>query len=350
MLPVPPHFDPEKVGKVWKVDYEARAREARAWAKQHGLRPASEDTFRIALVLVDVQNTFCLPDFELFVAGRSGRGAVEDNVRLCRFLYQNLDRITKIVATLDTHYPLQVFHAPFLVDAEGNHPPAFTMVSEEDVTSGKWRFHPAVAKALGLTPDEAQQYLRHYVHTLAEKGKYQLTIWPFHAMLGGIGHALVSAVEEAVFFHSIARYAQPEFIIKGNHPLTEHYSALRPEVTHDHHGQLLVGLNERLVDVVRTYDATIITGQAKSHCVAWTVGDLAAVLEERGEAHLLSRVYLLEDTTSPVVVPGADFTEMADRMYASFAAKGMHRVRTDQPMETWPGPMGEALGQREAVA
>ena len=33
-------------------------------------------------------------------------------------------------------------------------------------------------------------------------------------MLGGIGHALVSAVEEAIFFHNIARHSQTEFKIK----------------------------------------------------------------------------------------------------------------------------------------
>ncbi len=344
MLPVPPHFDPDRVGQVWKVDYEARAQDARAWAQKHGLRPAAEDPVRVALVLVDVQNTFCLPDFELFVAGRSGRGAVEDNVRLCRFIYQNLDRITHIVATMDTHYPIQVFHAPFLVDEQGRHPAPYTMVSAEDVRQGKWRFNPAVAAVLGLTPEEGQAYLEHYVRTLEEKGKYQLTVWPFHAMLGGIGHALVPAVEEAIFFHSIARYAQPEFIIKGNHPLTEHYSALRPEVTHDHNGNLLVDLNPRLLDIVREYDAVIITGQAKSHCVAWTVGDLMALLQERGEAALLRKIYLLEDTTSPVVVPGVvDFTDTANRIYATFEEAGMHRVRSDQPMETWPEfPLPEA--------
>lgn len=334
-LPVPPHFDPERVGKVWKVDYEARAREARAWAQQHAIPPAAQDSPRVALVLIDLQNTFCLPDFELFVAGRSGRGAVEDNIRLCRFIYQNLHRITHIVATLDTHLPMQIFHAPFLVDAEGNHPAPFTMISAEDVAAGRWRFNPYLAPALGLTPEEGQAHLEHYVRTLAQKGKYQHTIWPFHAMLGGIGHALVPAVEEAVFFHSIARYAQPQFIIKGGHPLTEHYSALRPEVNQDPQGRTLVPPNEDLVRLVAAYDAVIITGQAKSHCVAWTVNDLLDTLEQRGQGHLARRIYLLEDTTSPVVVPGADFTDAADEAYARFARRGAHRVTTEQPLDTW---------------
>ena len=55
----------------------------------------------------------------------------------------------------------------------------------------------------------------HYTRTLEAGGRYRLTVWPYHAMLGGIGHALVSPVEEAFFFHAIARRAKPEFEIKG---------------------------------------------------------------------------------------------------------------------------------------
>jgi len=335
-LPLPPHFRPASVGQVWKVAYEERAREARAWAQQHHLTPASQDDFRTALVLIDVQNTFCLPDFELFVAGPSGRGAVEDNVRLCRFIYHNLHRITHIVATLDTHLPMQIFHAPFVVDAQGRHPDPLTMITVEDVASGKWRFNPALAATLGLTPEEGQAYLDYYVRTLAARGKYQLTIWPFHAMLGGIGHALVPAVEEAIFFHSMARYAQPEFILKGNHPLTEHYSALAPEINAFPDGRPLTTPNRRLLTLVETFDAVIITGQAKSHCVAWTVSDLLTTLRAEGKEALITKIYLLEDTTSPVVVPGADFTALADQAYARFAEAGAHRVTTETLTQTWP--------------
>src|SRR5207248_6449337 len=78
-LPLPPHFDPRRVGEVWRVPYEDRAREAPRWADEHGLTPATHDRLRVCLLAVDVQNTFCIPDFELFVAGRSGTGAVDDN-------------------------------------------------------------------------------------------------------------------------------------------------------------------------------------------------------------------------------------------------------------------------------
>ena len=34
-LPIPAHFDADKVAQVWRVPYQDRAREAQAWAQQH---------------------------------------------------------------------------------------------------------------------------------------------------------------------------------------------------------------------------------------------------------------------------------------------------------------------------
>jgi nicotinamidase-related amidase len=337
LLPIPAHFDPSAVSKVWRVPYEERAREAELWAGEHGLRPATEDAMRICLVAVDVQNTFCLPDFELFVRGRSGTGAVDDNRRLCEFLYRNLDAVTQIVPTLDTHQAMQVFHAIWLVDSQGRHPAPYTLVSAEDIVEGRWQVDPAVAEGLGLDSDYAHRHLAHYTRALEESGKYRLTIWPYHAMLGGIGHALVSAVEEAIFVHTVARRSQPDFRVKGTLPLTEHYSVLGPEVTEGPDGDRLGEHDAALVEKLLGFDAVVIAGQAKSHCVAWTIDDLlrSPVLAER---ELAEKVYLLEDCTSPVVVPGvADYTEEADAAFARFAEAGMHVVRSTEPIESWPG-------------
>jgi nicotinamidase-related amidase len=334
-LPLPPHFDPGRVGEVWKVSYEERAREAEAWARKHSVTPAAEDELRVCLVAVDVQNTFCIPGFELFVGGRSGTGAVDDNVRLCEFIYRNLASITQVVPTLDTHSPLQIFHAVFLVDDKGRHPDPYTLVSADDVERGNWRANPAVALALGLEPDYLQRHLVHYTRALEEGGKYNLTIWPYHAMLGGTGHALVSAVEEAIFFHSIARHTHPDFQIKGAVPLTEHYSLLGPEVTEDHEGRSLGARNEPLIEQLLQYDAVLIAGQAKSHCVAWTIDDLLSGIAARDRS-LAEKVYLLEDCSSPVVVPGVvDYTDEADAAFERFAAAGMHVVRSTNRLASW---------------
>ena len=336
-LPVPPHFKPASVGEVWRVPYQERALQAEAWAKQYGIGSASQDRFRICLLPVDVQNTFCIPDFELYVGGRSGSGAVDDNRRLCEFIYHNLGAITHICPTMDTHQAMQIFHTIFLVNDDGRHPTPYTLISAEDIEKGKWKLNPAVARNLQLEVSEGQKYLQHYARVLKAGGKYELTIWPYHAMLGGIGHALVSAVEEALFFHSVARLSQPDFQVKGNNPLTENYSVLRPEVLTGASGNTIAHKNSRLISKLLEYDAVVIAGQAKSHCVAWTIDDLLneMVITDR---KWVQKVYLLEDCTSPVVVPGViDYTEQADAAFHKFAAAGMHVVRSTEAISSWPG-------------
>src|SRR3954470_18953718 len=335
-LPLPAHFDPTRVGEVWRVPYELRAQEADAWAETHGLRGAANDALRVCLLAVDVQNTFCIPDFELFVAGRSGTGAVDDDRRLCEFVCRNLGSISQIFPSLDTHHAMQVFHAIWLVDEQGNHPAPYTLVSAEDIQAGRWRMNTAVAEALGIDPDYAERHLAHYTRRLAEGGKYDLTVWPYHAMLGGIGHALVSAVEEAVFFHGIARHGNPEFQVKGENPLTEHYSMLGPEVTEGPDGDRLGAKNSELIERLLGFDAVVVAGEAKSHCMAWTIDDLLA--DEAAGERLAERTYLLEDCTSPVVVPGVvDYTDEADAAFERYSAAGMHVVRSTDPIEGWPG-------------
>ncbi len=344
-LPVPAHFEASRAGEVWRVRYEDRAREAPVWADTHGLRPAAEDSFRIALLVVDVQNTFCVPDFELFVAGRSGTGAVEDTRRLCEFVYRNLGSITQILPSLDTHSAMQVFHAIWLVDERGNHPDPYTLVSAEDVESGRWRMNGRVADALGIDAGYAERHLAHYTRRLAEGGKYDLTVWPYHAILGGIGHALVAAVEEAIFFHSVARFSQPDFQVKGDNPLTEHYSMLGPEVTEGPDGDRLGGKDTALIEKLLGFDAVVVAGQAKSHCLAWTIDDLLE--DEDVRDRLAERTYLLEDCTSPVVVPGAvDYTDEADAAFERYAAAGMHVVSSTDAIERWPDMAERMSGAR----
>jgi nicotinamidase-related amidase len=326
-LPIPTFFDPSKVSEIWKVDYESRAGDARAYALQHDLQPAPVSKKNIWLMLVDVQNTFCLPNFELFVAGRSGRGAVDDNVRLCEFIYRNLGNITQITATLDTHFSQQIFHALFFVDKNGNHPAPYTVIQEEELARGEWTFNPALAPQYKITPEYGQKMMIHYAETLRKRGKYALTIWPYHAMLGGIGHALVPSVEEAVFFHSVARLSQPKYEIKGDEPFTEHYSVIGPDVTKGPKGETLGKHNPAFIKELKKVDALIITGQAKSHCVAWTISDLLDDIRKEDEK-LAEKVYLLEDCTSPVVVPGADFTDQGNEAFETFANAGMKIIKS----------------------
>ncbi len=329
-IPIPSHFNPAKVNEVWPVPYQQRAAEAETYAKQHNIQPAALDKTRICLLLIDVQNTFCIPDFELFVGGQTGNGAVEDNQRLCAFIYRNLGVITKIIPTLDTHTAMQIFHPIFWVNANGEHPtPAATNITLADIEQGIWQVNPAVANS--VTNGDYELLVKqafHYVKKLSQDGKYPLTVWPYHSMLGGIGHALVSSVEEAIFFHSIARQSQTQFELKGENPLTENYSILRPEVLLGFDEKPIGQKNTSLIKQLLEYDVVIIAGQAKSHCVAWTIDDLLTEIQQV-DSTLTQKIYLLEDCTSPVVVPGiVDYTEQANTTFTRFAEAGMQIIQS----------------------
>lgn len=337
-LPVPDFFDPAKVAKVYRVDYAAIATQAKMNARRQQIPLSAQDGTKVCLMCIDAQNTFCLPDFELYVGGRSGNGAVDDNVRLCEFIYKNLAHITQIAPTMDTHMVMQIFHPMFWVNENGETAPPMTMISVDDVRKGTWRVNPAITSSLTGNYMFLQRHAMHYVESLAKAGKYTLTVWPYHAMLGGVGHALVSAVEEAIFYHTAARASQPDFQIKGGNPLTENYSVLRPEVMDGPNG-LSIGAqrNAKFIESLLKFDAVVIAGQAKSHCVAWTIDDLLNEINAQ-DPTLARKVYLLEDCTSPVVVPGiVDFTDEATAAFKRFADAGMHVVRSADPMNTWPG-------------
>ena len=336
-LPVPSFFNGDRVGEVWRVPYQERAADAVAWQTRHQIKTSAQDTFRVCLMLVDVQNTFCIPGFELYVRGGTGNGAVDDNRRLSTFIYQNLSGITQIFPTMDTHQAIQIFHGIFLINEAGEHPDPYTLVSLSDIEKGVWRFNHKLTQSLEMEEGFGQAHLVHYAQQLKKGGKYDLTIWPYHAMLGGIGHALVSVLEEAIFFHAMCRFSQPDFQLKGGHPLTENYSVLRPEIMDGLDKSSLAGRNQALMDRLLAFDAVILAGQAKSHCVAASVVDLLSEIKNR-DPDLASKIYLLEDCTSPVVIPDViDYTDAAQDAFQRFAEAGMHLVRSTDRLYSWPG-------------
>jgi nicotinamidase-related amidase len=331
-LPLPDFYNPENVASVYRVDYAALAALAPVYRQANRIQPAAADRQRNWLMLIDIQNTFCIPGFELFVGGRSGTGAIDDNRRLAEFIYRNLGSITHISVTLDTHRTQQVFHPVFFVDSDGNHPAPYTDIHAAELQAGKWRFNPALAAQFGISPEYGQEMMQHYTQSLESKGKYALTIWPYHAMLGGIGHALVPAIEEAVFFHSLARLNQPDFEIKGEQPFTENYSVVGPEVLAGPMGEPLGARHSKFIEQLQQFDRLYIAGQAKSHCVAWSVADLLKDIQAV-DSSLAEKIYLLEDCTTPVVVPGVvDHSEAAEAAFARFAEAGMKVVKSSEAL------------------
>ncbi|HTE58596.1 MAG TPA: isochorismatase [Verrucomicrobiae bacterium] len=326
-LPLPGFYDPANVvdDSRW-IKFSKLLQAATEWRIAHQLKAAVGDRTKIGLLLIDNQNTFCHPNGELFVAG-----ADEDSRRVVEFVYRYLGIITDIHCTLDTHRAFAVFHPTFLVNEAGNgHPDPFTAVSLQDIKDGVWRASPFMASALKSNLVSAQAQLEHYTAELEKAGRYQLMIWPFHGMLGDKGHNLVSGLFEACTFHAMARGAQTGIQIKGLNPWVEEYSILGPEVTKLADGTGVPRRTEFLQQLL-DYDVLIIGGQAKSHCVAWTIDDLLRDILAR-DPQLAKKVYILEDCTSPVT----GFEAQGEDAFERFRKAGMHLVKSTDPINTWP--------------
>lgn len=317
----PGFYDAARVGEL----YLERVAEVDAAAQRvlasGVIQPASQDKFRVAAFGIDVQGAFCLPGASLFVPG-----AVEDTRRVVEWLYRNLGQITDLFFSLDTHHVYQVFHPAFWVDSQGKHPAPFTPVFCEDVVSGRW------------TPLRHRALMIEYTRKLEATGKYVLTIWPYHALLGGASHALVPAMMEVAMFHTLTRQTQAHFEVKGTHDLTENYSVMSPEVT-ELGGERVGEFNVPLFNKLMSYDRIYVFGQASSHCVLSTLSDLLRYCQQT-DPRLVEKIYILEDGMSPVTPPPLDplppslnFPAIADQALAEFARVGMKRVKSTDILE-----------------
>ncbi|HEX6940584.1 MAG TPA: hypothetical protein VF158_14300 [Longimicrobiales bacterium] len=341
-LPVPDFYDARNAGDwAYAPDQQGIFEAAVAWRKRFGLRPSATDEVRVHLVLIDLQKDFCLPEGSLFVAGRSGRGAIEDSDRTARFIYRNLGVITDITCTMDTHFPHQIFFPSFWLDPSGAPPPAHREVTAEDIRSGALRPNPAMAQWLADGDyDWLVRQCVYYCEELAKEGRYRLYLWPPHVLLGSDGHALVGVIHEARLFHAFARVAQSHVEVKGATPLTEYYSVIGPEVMTDVDGRPLARRNEDFLRLLAESDAVVIAGQAASHCVRSTIADLL----EHTDTALARKVYILRDCMSSVTVPDPerpgefafDFTPEAEAALRRFEDSGMHVVDSTTPIEEWP--------------
>jgi len=344
MLPIPSHFDPKRAAEWgYRPDAATLATTAASWRVQHKIKPAAADEKRIHMLLIDVQKDFCFPEGSLYVAGRSGRGAVDDSRRIAEMIYRNLGVITDITTTLDTHLAYQIFFPNFWLDKADQPLSAFRTISAAEITAGDVRPNPAMAKWLcGGNYTWLCKQVLHYCQELERAGKYQLYLWPPHCLLGSDGHALAGVIHEARMFHAFTRTAQSNVEVKGGNPLTENYSVLRPEVLSRWDGAALAQRNTQFVHTLLAADAVVIAGQAASHCVKSTIDDLLGEIAAQDPA-LASKVYLVTDCMSAVTVPdgkgglAADFTSDAEAALQKFADAGMHLVKSTDPITSWPG-------------
>jgi len=255
---------------------------------------------KIDFLIIDPQNDFAHPSGQLFVPG-----AEEDSQRLREVLKRYLPKINKIHLTLDTHHPVHIAHPIFWIDQQGQHPQPFTIITAQAIRQQHWQTYRP----------EFQKRAYDYVDALEAHGRYQLTIWPPHCLIGSFGHNIVAPVAEVIreWEHS---FAVTDYIFKGANIWTEHYSALQADVPDPE--DPATQLNTRLLKALEQADRVICSGQALSHCVANTLRDIVTHIPQ------VDKFILLEDTTS--AVPG--FETIGQAFLEEMRAHGMRIAKS----------------------
>ena len=229
--------------------------------------------------------------------------------RLAKMVTAHGKAISGMTVTLDSHHRLHIAHPIFWVDSAGNHPSPFTLISSDDVRTGKWRsYNPGF-----------QARAQAYVDALAANGRYVLIIWNPHCIIGTKGHNIHAELNDAIAAWELTEFDVAGMVTKGSNMFTEHYSAVRADVIDpmDH----TTKLNSDLITLLQDSDIKdiLITGEALSHCVANTIRDIAGEFS----ADEVKKFVLLEDACSNV----GSFDKLGEDFVNEMVGKGM-RVST----------------------
>lgn len=320
-MKLPSYYEPSDIGKLYLTRKDLVHKEATSLK----LSASRSDKKNIGLFMIDNQIDFILNSNGI-TGSLSVPGAMEDTTRIIEFIYRNMEILTNIYASMDTHRAWQIFHRIWWLDENGNHPEPFTPITSTDIVAGKY-------KAISHPLESIE-----YVKKLETDGKYVLTIWPYHTMLGDIGFAMPPALFEAVLFHTLARKSQSHFETKGTHSLTEHYSVLGPEVM-ELRGKSIGHFNTAFMNTILVNDILYLAGQAKSHCFMSTLDMLIDKILTT-DPTLLKKLRILIDATSPVAPPPIDplpdflnFPVIAEKRFAEYESKyGIPLVKTTDPI------------------
>lgn len=254
------------------------------------MTPARNNTENVLFLGIDVQQDF-MDNGALGVPGAHG-----DVERMTKFIYENMDKISNIAVSIDTHTPHQIFHPCWWVDENGNNPAPYTVISLADLDSGKWK--PVIA------PKASREYVKH----LEQDGKKQLCIWSYHCIQGTTGCALENQFANMVYFHSVAKKAEVRRLVKGTDPFSEMYGIIKPEYdTHNY-------VNIDFLNQIATYDKIVIAGEAKSHCVLETIKQILEHFANQPE--ITKKIYILGDCMSSI--PG--FEQVTEDTFNNFVS------------------------------
>ncbi|KAL4140033.1 hypothetical protein PRNP1_015462 [Phytophthora ramorum] len=229
--------------------------------------------------------------------------ANEDAARIAAFISNHTSDLSQVVLTMDSHQRYHIAHGIFWENDAGESPDPFTTIYSQNITDGIWKPRDSTLN----------EYVLAYTQSLEASGKFSLTIWPEHCVIGSPGHNIVPDVLASALEWTKHSLKPIQYVMKGSNPFTEHYSALKAEYELPYDPS--TSLNTALIKSLQRAGKLVIVGEALSHCVNFTVRDLVALWP----AERLGDLVILTDCSSPV----AGFEAEAQQFLSDMAAKGL---------------------------
>lgn len=279
------------VGAIGKSENPVLLNEILKMANDEQLTPSKQNKERVLFLGIDVQQDF-MDNGALGVPGAHG-----DVERMTKFIYDNMDKISNIAVSIDTHTPHQIFHPCWWVDENGENPAPYTAITLADLDAGKW-------KAV-INPIASREYVEH----LEQDGKKTLVVWSYHCIQGTTGCALENQFSNMIYFHSVAKKSVVQRLVKGQDPLSEMYGIIKPE--YDKKGYINIDFLNKL----EQYDKIVIAGEAKSHCCLESIKQILEHYQNKPE--VTKKIYLLDDCMS--IIPG--FEDVTQQAFDEFKNK-----------------------------
>jgi nicotinamidase-related amidase len=123
---------------------------------------------------------------------------------------------------------------------------------------------------------------------------------------------LYADVFEAIHTWAVQTGKNYQALIKGTHPLTEHFGIFQAQIPIA--GAPETQLNKVLIDTLQAFDHIYLAGEARSHCVATSLQQVLTYAPE-----LAKKMIIIEDCMSDVTGLG----HLGEPIYAQARKQGL---------------------------
>lgn len=260
------------------------------------------------LLIIDPQFDFCNPEGRLYVSN-----ADTDMQRLANFIFNNLNSIDSITVSMDMHTYYNIAFPMFWKNIKNKKPEPFTIISYQDICCKKW-----------MPVNSANtEWAKEYTKNLRDNNKAPLCIWPEHCIIGSKGNTIVKSLWYSLQSWEIKKQKSVTYIFKGIDPLTENYSALKPEYDDPNKSNFDIISFADIIDC----DTLYVAGEARTHCVYNTIKTLV----DYSGVSIIPMLVFIKDASSDVMIPEA--VNKANEYFDMLCSNGMKTITSDLVIE-----------------